>query len=87
MKNLIALLITIVMCTNVSSQNYTFPDESEQHEGTWLQWPHGHEYGNTYMTENNATWVAMTNALHVNEKVHIIHYDATHKTQILNLKF
>lgn len=85
MKNLITLFILTVMYTNMLSQNYTFPDETEQHEGTWLQWPHGHEYGNTYMTENNATWVAMTNALQVNEKVHIVHYDATHKTQILNL--
>ena len=37
------------------------------------------------MSENKATCVAMTNALQVNEKVHIIHYNATHKTQIINL--
>lgn len=73
------------MSSVLNSQTYTMPDESEPHEGTWLQWPHGHEYGNSFMTENNATWVAMTNALQANEKVHIIHYDATHKTQILSL--
>jgi agmatine deiminase len=64
---------------------YTFPDESETHEGTWLQWPHGNEYGNEFMINNNATWVAMTKALQANEKVHIVYYDDTHKTQITNL--
>lgn len=82
---LFILLLTSIIDTNMFSQNYTFPDETEQHEGTWLQWPHGFEYGNSFMNENNATWVAMTNALQVNEKVHIIHYNSTHKTQILNL--
>jgi agmatine deiminase len=85
MKKLITLIIATLIYSNMFSQNYSFPDEAEQHEGTWLQWPHGFEYGNSFMTENNATWVAMTNALQVNEKVHIIHYNATHKTQILNL--
>ena len=87
MKKIIStcFILMIVFHTNVISQNYTFPDETEPHEGTWLQWPHGFEYGNSFMNENNATWVAMTNALQVNEKVHIIHYNATHKTQILNL--
>jgi agmatine deiminase len=64
---------------------YTFPVESETHEGTWLQWPHGNEYGNEFMINNNATWVAMTKALQANEKVHIVYYDDTHKTQITNL--
>ncbi len=87
MKSLKIILLASILISysSVSSQTYTFPDETETHEGTWLQWPHGHEYGNSFMTENNATWVAMANALRVNEKVHIIHYDATHKTQILNL--
>ena len=87
MKNINYLLLTLLFSVSLKSfsQNYTFPNESEQHEGTWLQWPHGHEYGASYMTDNNATWVAMTDALQANEKVHIIYYDATHKIQILNL--
>ncbi|PWA07753.1 agmatine deiminase family protein [Flavobacterium laiguense] len=64
---------------------YTFPDEAEAHEGTWLQWPHGNEYGNEFMLDNNATWVAMTKALQANEKVHIVYYDDTHKSQITDL--
>ena len=61
---------------------YTFPDESETHEGTWLQWPHEHEYGLEYRNSLDATWVAMTKALQSTEKVHIIAYDATEQTRI-----
>ena len=24
---------------------YTMPDETQSHEGTWLQWPHAFQYG------------------------------------------
>lgn len=27
---------------------YTMPEESETHEGTWLQWPHQYQYGIAY---------------------------------------
>lgn len=70
---------------NNYAQTYTFPDESEPHEGTWLAWPHSFEYGNAYRNENDATWVAMTNALQANEKVHIIAYNTTERTRITNL--
>ncbi|MCH2234702.1 MAG: agmatine deiminase family protein [Crocinitomicaceae bacterium] len=30
---------------DASSIQYTFPEESESHEGTWLQWPHHYQYG------------------------------------------
>lgn len=81
-------LLTIMVCLSFSKlkgQTYTFPDETELHEGTWLQWPHHYEYGTTYRNENDATWVAMTNALQVNEKVHIIAYNSTEATRIINL--
>lgn len=26
--------------THQSEETYTFPDETEEHEATWLQWPH-----------------------------------------------
>jgi len=64
---------------------YTFPDESEPHEGTWLQWPHHYEYGLDYRNSLDATWVAMTNALQTNEKVHIIAYDAIEQARITAL--
>ncbi|XP_065658579.1 putative agmatine deiminase isoform X2 [Hydra vulgaris] len=54
---------------------FTFPDESEEHEGTWLQWPHEFEYGIEYRESLDDIWVQMTKALCVNEKVHIIAYD------------
>lgn len=64
---------------------YTMPDESEQHEGTWLQWPHQFQYGNTYRNRLDATWVAMTKALVVGEKVHLVAFNTTEKSRITNL--
>lgn len=68
-----------------STVEYTFPDESETHEGTWLQWPHHYEYGLEYRNSLDATWVAMTNALQTNEKVHIIAYNTTEQARITTL--
>jgi agmatine deiminase len=64
---------------------YTMPDEADPHEGTWLQWPHQYQYGTTYRTRLDATWVAMTKALVASETVHIVAYNATEKTRITNL--
>ena len=61
------------------------PPETEQHEGTWLQWPHQYEYGITYRNRLDATWVAMTSALVGSEKVHIIAYNSTEQNRITNL--
>lgn len=86
-KLLFAMACCILLSSTLLAQNiqYTFPDEAEQHEGTWLQWPHQYEYGVAFRNENDATWVAMTNALQANEKVHIIAYNATEQTRIKNL--
>ena len=67
------------------SSTYTMPDETQPHEGTWLQWPHHYQYGTTYRNRLDATWVAMTKALVASEKVHIIAYNATEKSRITNL--
>jgi agmatine deiminase len=64
---------------------YTMPDESEQHEGTWLQWPHQYQYGNTYRNRLDTTWIAMTKALATGEKVHIVAYNTSEKSRIINL--
>lgn len=64
---------------------YTMPDESELHEGTWLQWPHQYQYGIDYRNELDDTWIAMTKSLVESEKVHIIAYDANEKSRILFL--
>ena len=78
--------------TNVDSNNrkvteilYTMPDEADQHEGTWLQWPHHYQYGTTYRKRLDATWVAMTKALVSGEKVHIVAYNSTEKDRIQTL--
>ena len=68
-----------------SMPQYTMPDEAKPHEGTWLQWPHQYQYGITYRTRLDATWVAMTKELVQSEKVHIIAYNATEKNRITNL--
>lgn len=62
---------------------YTMPDETQPHEGTWLQWPHQYEYGATYRNRLDATWVAMTKELVQSENVHIIAYNTTEKNRII----
>ena len=64
---------------------YTMPEESEPHEGTWLQWPHQYQYGIDYRDDLDQTWVSMTQALATSEKVHIIAYDQTEKDRIIAL--
>ena len=76
----------LLLFMNVTrAQTYTFPDETAPHEGTWLQWPHQYEYGTAYRNSLDATWVAMTDALQVNENVHIIAYNLTEQARITNL--
>ncbi|MBX7225562.1 MAG: agmatine deiminase family protein [Chitinophagales bacterium] len=64
---------------------YTMPEESEKHEGTWLQWPHHYQYGLSYRNSLDPTWVAMTKALVTSENVHIIAYNQTEKDRIIAL--
>jgi len=64
---------------------YTMPDESAPHEGTWLQWPHHHQYGIEYRRDLDPTWVAMTEALVASENVHIIAYDEMERDRITAL--
>lgn len=68
-----------------STTQYTMPDENQPHEGTWLQWPHHYQYGTTYRSRLDATWVAMVKALVQSEKVHIVAYNTTERTRITNL--
>lgn len=64
---------------------YTMSEESELHEGTWLQWPHHHQYGKTYRDRLDSTWGEMTKALQSSENVHIIVYDEVEKKRVLGL--
>jgi agmatine deiminase len=89
---LMAILTTFFACKFDEEQNptdteilYTMPEESETHEGTWLQWPHQYQYGTAYRNSLDPTWVAMTKALVTSEKVHIITYNQTEKDRIIAL--
>lgn len=68
-----------------AENRYTMPEESEMHEGTWLQWPHQYQYGVAYRNSLDPTWVAMTQALIRSEKVHIIAYNEAEKNRITGL--
>lgn len=85
------ILTTFFACDKNEEQEptaeilYTMPEESEPHEGTWLQWPHQYQYGVAYRNGLDATWIAMTEALVTSEKVHIIAYNKTEKERIISL--
>ena len=64
---------------------YIFPEESELHEGTWLQWPHHYQYGVEFRERLDPTWISLTKELAESEKVHIIAYDNTEKERIVKL--
>ncbi|MEO9803005.1 MAG: agmatine deiminase family protein [Reichenbachiella sp.] len=80
-KDMIAPNITIP--ENVVT--YKMPGEEEEHEGTWLQWPHKYTYGQQVPKRYDPIWVAMTKALHEGEIVHIVAYDETEKNRITQL--
>ncbi len=60
------------------------PHEESAHEGTWLQWPHNFTYGSG-AEDVEASWVEMTKALAVGERVHIIAYDVDQVAHITNV--
>lgn len=70
---------------NSDNSQYTFPEESELHEGTWLQWPHHYQYGKKFRDRLDPTWVALTKELVTSENVHIVVYDMIEKNRIIQL--
>ncbi len=73
-----------ILSFNAFSQ-YTMPEETSEHEGTWLQWPHHYTYGMFYRNSLDDTWINMTEALVDSENVHIIAYNTTEKNRIITL--
>ena len=71
------------MTIHAQTIQYTMPEETEQHEGTWIQWPHNYLYGPWYKDDVTPTFVSMTNALQAGENVHIIAYDSTELSDIV----
>ena len=85
-KLLQVLLVLSATSTTLNSEIlYNMPEETAQHEGTWLQWPHQYTYGMYYRNSLDQTWVDMTAALVDNEKVHIVAYNNTQKSRIEGL--
>lgn len=89
---LMTILTTLLACNKTDEQDpttnkilYSMPEETETHEGTWLQWPHHYQYGVAYRNSLDPTWVAMTRELVTSEKVHIIAYNQTEKDRIIAL--
>lgn len=66
--------------------NYTFSGEWEEHEGTWLIWPHNNGIiAPEYVDMIDDIWVTMTKALHTGERVHIVAYDDDERARITTL--
>ena len=95
MNLIILTLLTVIFSCQKEENNteplneteimYVMPEESEIHEGTWLQWPHHYQYGMVYRNSLDATWVSMTKELVSSENVHIIAYNQTEKNRIIAL--
>ena len=96
MKKWFLLLVAAIMlftagCSTPSNTEdiavqYVFPGEWEEHEGTWLIWPHN--YGviePEYVGMIDDIWVTMTKALHTGERVHIIAYSEDEQSKITEL--
>jgi agmatine deiminase len=82
---LIMMCLTIAQMVGAQTPTYTFPEETAQHEGTWLQWPHQYTYGTTYRSRLDQTFIDMTAALVGSEKVFIVAYNSTEKNRIIDL--
>jgi agmatine deiminase len=95
MNLIILMLLTVISScqkdknvtdpTNETEVMYVMPEESETHEGTWLQWPHHYQYGMAYRNSLDTTWIEMTKELVSGENVHIIAYNQTEKDRIISL--
>ncbi|NMS88558.1 agmatine deiminase family protein [Clostridioides difficile] len=68
-----------------NQQKYYMPLEDEEHEGTWLQWPHSYTYGKEYQNGIEDVWLKMTKSLVNGENVHIVAYNDKEKDRIENL--
>jgi len=79
------LIILLLMVNTKSYSQYVMPEETIEHEGTWLQWPHHYTYGMFYRNSLDDTWVEMSAALVNSEKVHIVAYNTTEKNRIITL--
>ncbi len=84
----LTIFLTFILAATLGAMGqtpeYFMPEETEPHEGTWIQWPHNHLYGPYYQDDVSPTFVAMTDALQQGEVVHIIAYNNLEQTYITN---
>ena len=57
------------------------PAEWEEHEGTWLQWPHDNTFPDHQMRLEHI-WLAMARSLHEHEVVHAVLEHLGHARQV-----
>ena len=67
-----AAAIFLGTSVGLCAADYEMPFEEEEHEGTWLQWPHNNGWDPNHIQRYEETWIQMTEALHTGERVHII---------------
>ena len=68
------------------NKRYRMPAEWEEHEGTWLSWPHRFSFrGENYRSELDNIWVAITKGLYQGENVHILVFDDEEKMHVQKL--
>lgn len=88
------VLLTMILPTNAyeaktimkkEESRYYMPLEDEEHEGTWLQWPHSYTYGKAYQNGIEDIWVKMTKSLAKGENVHIVAYNNKERDRIEQL--
>ncbi len=77
----LGLIGLMTLCTSTGMAQHVMPAEDAEHEGTWLQWPHDHTYGDG-AEELEPSWVDMTAALSLGERVHIVAYDESELAHI-----
>jgi len=79
------LLLVLNKYSSAQSASFHYPAEHELHEATWLQWPHGKQYGCSYKKKLEPTWLEITMALINNEKVFIVHHGNLAKKKIVRV--
>lgn len=71
----------------LNPEDFHMPAEWEEHEGTWLQWPHDDQRPG-YQLKHEKTWLGIVDALHIHENVHIVVQDERRREHIeQQLKF
>jgi len=71
----------------LNPEDFHMPAEWEEHEGTWLQWPHDDQRPGQQL-KLEKTWLEMVNALQEHENVHIIVQDEWRREHVeQQLKF